>query len=98
MSQIGGGQERAVLSYKASARLLSLEGQWFGCTVSLVPNSRFLTIEDLDPARIVGGMSGSPIIAGNEPAAIGLVCLSSNTSTHGPNPYLPDSLPWWLFR
>jgi trypsin-like peptidase len=73
------------------AFLLSLNNQWFPCTVQHYPNGM---LNICDAARgIAGGMSGSPIIA-EDGAAIGIVCLSSN----GPHPRLMGNLPGWLLK
>jgi hypothetical protein len=82
-----------------SARLLSLENQWFSCTVR--HNGRAFWISDTE-AEIVGGMSGSPIIDGYS-RAIGVLCTSSIGSDasavfHGPNPRLAANLPGWLLN
>jgi hypothetical protein len=77
----------------ADAWLLSLEGDWFACRVS-VRGTLWVT----DAAKpIVGGMSGSPIIT--LAGAVGIVCLSGGAVDRdhregGPNPYLP--LPGWM--
>jgi len=50
---------------------------------------------------IVGGMSGSPIVANNG-SAIGVICTSGGTSeVHtegGGNPRLVGNLPGWLLH
>jgi hypothetical protein len=87
--------------HECSARLLSLDNQWFPCTVRYYPEGA-LMIEKA--ARgIMGGMSGSPIVA-EDGTAIGIVCLSAgglDTDTHtegGPNPRLMNNLPGWLLK
>jgi hypothetical protein len=55
---------------ETSARLLSLEGEWFGCKVQHILGGP-LWVTDATKG-IVGGMSGSPILAENG-AAIGVV-------------------------
>lgn len=69
------------------ARLLSLDSQWFGCTVQAYPHGLFIGCED-QPLR--AGMSGSPILSadGN---AIGVLSVSG-----GLNPFLARHLPGWL--
>ena len=57
------------------AWLLSLGGQWFRCNVQ--HNGGALWISDASE-RIVGGMSGSPILA-EDGSAIGALCTGSCT-------------------
>jgi|SRR4029077_8339880 Trypsin-like peptidase domain len=76
--------------------LLSLDGEWFSCDVQQI--GRALWIENA-AQPIVGGMSGSPIIA-EDGRAIGVACMSSSSDNNrggGPNPYLADVLPAWAF-
>jgi hypothetical protein len=83
---------------KCQALLLSLEDTWFECTVQH-QRSGPLCISNAAQG-IVGGMSGSPIIAKNG-TAIGVVCLSGGTDkvhTGGPNPRLMGSLPGWYLE
>jgi hypothetical protein len=69
------------------AWLLSLKGKWFRCRVQHHGGQ----IEILDTAQdIVGGMSGSPIVA-DDGAAIGVVCTGN-----GPNARLAYNLPVWV--
>jgi len=52
------------------------------------------------PARTVGGMSGSPIVA-PDGSAIGIVVVGiegSSTPQEGPHPALTDQLPGWLIK
>lgn len=82
--------------------LLSLENQWVSCTLRLGPyGGHGIWIKDA-AAGIIGGMSGSPIIA-DDGRAIGVVCTSigSGQGPHtegGPNPSLMHSLPGWLLK
>jgi len=84
------------------AWLLSLGGQWFRCNVQ--HNGGALWISDASE-RIVGGMSGSPILA-EDGSAIGALCTGSCTveliaeavadegqTESGPNPRLVYHLP-----
>jgi hypothetical protein len=73
--------------------MLSLDGRWFRCDV--MASSRTLWIANAAD-DIVAGMSGSPIV-GNDGAAIGVVCISTEGRREGgPNPFLPRALPGWL--
>ena len=51
--------------------------------------------------KIVGGMSGSPIMA-EDGTAIGVVCLSAEgpnpLGAEGPNPRLMGNLPGWFLK
>ena len=60
---------------KCPARLLSFNGRWFPCTVEH-HNSGTLWISNAAEV-IIGGMSGSPIIA-DDGSAIGVICTSSD--------------------
>jgi Trypsin-like peptidase domain len=81
------------------AWLLSLDRRWFRCGVRL--NRQALGIAGASEG-IVGGMSGSPILA-DDGSAVGVVCTSGGLvgeTTHtegGPNPLLTRSLPGWFF-
>ena len=83
---------------KVSARLLTLDGRWAGCTVEHFGGPLWIS-DAAEPIR--GGMSGSPIldIGG---AAIGVVCCGrgvvGEAYSEGPNPNLSDMLPGWLLR
>lgn len=81
------------------AWLLSLAGRWFRCNVR--HGGGRLWISDAADG-IVGGMSGSPIVA-EDGSAIGIVCTSGGRAgdVHtegGPNPRLTHNLPGWLLR
>jgi hypothetical protein len=88
---------------ESEAWLLSLDGRWFRCEVTVT--SRSLWIANASEA-ILGGMSGSPILdpGGN---AIGIVNVSDGFKTDdgremgrpregGPNALLIACLPGWL--
>jgi Trypsin-like peptidase domain len=81
-----------------SAWLLSLDGRWCRCTVR--HSGSILWISNAADG-IVGGMSGSPIVA-DDGSAIGIVCTSGGgIGVHtegGPNPRLTHNLPGWLLR
>jgi hypothetical protein len=47
--------------------------------------------------RVLGGMSGSPIVA-EAGTAIGVVCTTTSPREGGPNAHLSDNLPGWLLR
>jgi hypothetical protein len=84
---------------KSKAHLLSLEGQWFKCDVENFGGRLWLSHA---AEFIVGGMSGSPIVA-DDGSAIGVMCTSSGglNEKHtdgGPNPSLVGNLPGWLLR
>ena len=70
------------------AWLLSLEGNWFRCTASHRGRALWLTSD-----AIIGGMSGSPVVA-ESGAAIGVVATGPNA----PHPLLAYSLPAGLLR
>jgi hypothetical protein len=74
--------------------LLALDGAWFHCTVHYDKDGP-LWLRDAS-RRIVGGMSGSPILA-KKGSAIGLVSTSNIQGNEGgPNPTLRYHLPGWL--
>ena len=86
---------------EGSARLLSLDRRWFECRVARSPRGSlwlFNASED-----IVGGMSGSPIVA-SDGSAIGVVCTGSSRDDGvtcregGPNAAILTHLPGWLLR
>jgi hypothetical protein len=87
------GLRRAV----STARLLSLDGQWFSCRVESLGPGHSLHISDA-AQPICGGMSGSPVIL-PDGSAVGMACISTKgTREGGPNPYLHANLPAWLVR
>ena len=76
--------------------LLARDGAWFRCTMRY-RNDGGLWLSNI--ARpIVGGMSGSPILAANG-SAVGLIPSSNvDGSESGPNPRFDCHLPGWLLR
>jgi hypothetical protein len=92
---------RKWVMHECPARLLSLDNQWFPCTVKYLP-AHALIIENASHG-IMGGMSGSPIVA-EDGTAIGIVCLSEGgpeddrDTKGGPNPRLMNNLPGWLLK
>jgi V8-like Glu-specific endopeptidase len=84
-----------------SAFLLSLDQQWFQCTMVRRPNGPLWLSEAKEDIR--GGMSGSPILA-SDGAAIGVVCVGAshdNGETYrqgGPNAAITRNLPGWLLE
>jgi hypothetical protein len=80
------------------AWLLSLDGRWFRCVVN--HNGGPLWIADAVEG-IVGGMSGSPILA-DDGSAIGVMCTSGGTgevhTEGGPNSRLVYNLPARFWR
>jgi hypothetical protein len=79
------------------AWLLSLEGEWFECTVEAVNDGALWVSKNAQPIR--GGMSGSPIVS-DEGRAIGAVCLGGqeNSRLTYPNPRLVRDLPVRFLR
>jgi hypothetical protein len=59
-------------------RMLSLDGEWFQCTVQIINDGPLWISKTAQP--IAGGMSGSPIVL-EDAAAIGVVC-SADVSTN----------------
>ena len=90
---------RKWVMHECPARLLSLDNQWFPCTVQYFPDHA-LMIKNAT-LGIMGGMSGSPIIA-EDGTAIGIVCLAvgldDRATEGGPNPRLMNNLPGWLLK
>jgi hypothetical protein len=90
-----GDDVRHPVNFWAPARLLSLDGRWFSCTIRHFGGPLWIThaVE-----RVLGGMLGSPIV-GEAGTAIGVVCtITSPTGEGGPNARLSDNLPGWLLR
>jgi hypothetical protein len=90
----GRGRGRWHPEVDGAAQLLSLDGRWFACRVSHSGGS-FWIHDAVD--GIVGGMSGSPILA-EDGSVIGVVSVSGGTGTEvhtegGPNPRLAYHLP-----
>jgi hypothetical protein len=73
---------------QAVARLLPLQGPSFRCVVRAVGRGSLWMEKHTKP--VVGGMSGSPILA-QDGSAIGVV-----VTPNGPNPSLASHLPGWL--
>jgi Trypsin-like peptidase domain len=92
---------------KSRARLISLDGRLFDCTIVHRGGGTMLWVEGA-AEPIMGGMSGTPIVD-NHGRAIGMVCTGNGIITDdgrtigkvnegGPNPKLVDVLPAWLVR
>jgi hypothetical protein len=89
-----GDRVRHPVNFWAPARLLSLDGRWFSCTIRHFGGPLWITHA---AERVHGGMSGSPIVA-EAGTAIGVVCTITTPRDGGPNPRLSDSLPGWLLQ
>jgi hypothetical protein len=82
---------------ETSAKLLSLDGEWFSCKVHSVRGGPFWITHAAK--GIVAGMSGSPILAEDGLAAIGIVSVSAGggddqlSTEGGPSPRLAYHLP-----
>ena len=85
---------RHPVNFWAPARLLSLDGRWFSCTIRHFGGPLWITHA---AERVHGGMSGSPIVA-EAGTAIGVVCTTTSPREGGPNARLSDNLPGWLLR
>jgi hypothetical protein len=85
---------RHPVNFWAPARLLSLDGRWFSCTIRHFGGPLWITHA---AERVLGGMSGSPIVA-EAGTAIGVVCTITLPREGGPNARLADNLPGWLLR
>ncbi len=74
--------------------LLTLDGNWQGCTAEVVPRGDRMFI---DGVPIAGTMGGSPILNANG-NAVGVVSRSQaiGASITGPHPVLLVTLPGWL--
>ena len=70
----------------ATAWLLSLDREWFGCNVEHFGGPWIIKDDLAQP--IESGMSGSPILNHDRTAAIGVVCISNSV-----NPRLAVNLP-----
>jgi hypothetical protein len=75
---------------EASAQLLSVDREWFGCKVQHFNGGPLLITNAAKD--MVGGMSGSPILA-EDGSAIGVVCISESRRKSGPHPRLAYHLP-----
>jgi hypothetical protein len=89
-----GDPVRHPVNFWAPARLLSLDGRWFSCTIRHFGGPLWITHA---AERVQGGMSGSPIVA-EAGTAIGVVCSITSPRDGGPNARLSDHLPGWLLR
>jgi len=89
-----GDPVRHPVNFWAPARLLSLDGRWFSCTIRHFGGPLWITHA---AERVLGGMSGSPIVA-EAGTAIGVVCTITSPREGGPNARLSDNLPGWLLR
>jgi hypothetical protein len=85
---------RHPVNFWAPARLLSLDGRWFSCTIRHFGGPLWITHA---AERVHGGMSGSPIVA-EAGTAIGVVCTTTSPREGGPNARLSDNLPGWLLH
>lgn len=71
---------------------LTLDGQWEQCTVAFSGSAhRYLLITNTTATSYAPGTSGSPIVADDGRAALGIVSGGRNL-----NPALAGSLPGWL--
>jgi hypothetical protein len=91
---IGDHPVRHPVNFWAPARLLSLDGRWFSCTIRHFGGPLWITHA---AERVVVGMLGSPIVA-EAGTAIGVVCTTTSPREGGPNARLSDNLPGWLLR
>jgi len=87
-----GDAVRRPVNFWAPARLLSLDGRWFSCTIRHFGGPLWITHA---AERVHGGMSGSPIVA-EAGTAIGVVCTTTSPREGGPNARLSHNLPGWL--
>jgi hypothetical protein len=89
-----GDRVRNPVNFWIPARLLSLDGRWFSCTVRHYGGPLWVTHA---AERVHIGMCGSPIVS-ETGTAIGVVCTTTSPREGGPNARLSDSLPGWLLR
>ena len=89
-----GNPARHPVNFWAPARLLSLDGRWFSCTIRHIGGPLWITNA---AERVHGGMSGSPIV-GEAGTTIGVVCTTTSPREGDPNARLSDNLPGWLLR
>jgi hypothetical protein len=89
-----GDSVRHPVNFWAPARLLSLDGRWFSCTIRHFGGPLWITHA---AERVLGGMSGSPIVAASG-TAIGVVCTTTSPREGGPNARLSDNLVGCLLR
>ena len=87
-----GDHARNPVNFWRPARLLSLDGRWFSCTIRHFGGPLWIT----HAAEVIrDGMSGSPIVT-EIGTAIGVVCTAAAPWEGGPNPRLSHNLPGWL--
>ena len=89
-----GDSVRHPVNFWLPARVLSLDGRWFSCTIRHFGGPLWITHA---AERVVGGMSGSPIVA-EAGTAIGVVCAITSPREGGPNAHLSENLPGWLLH
>ena len=89
-----GDHVRYPVNFWAPARLLSLDGRWFSCTIRHFGGPLWITHA---AEGIRSEMSGSPIVT-EIGTAIGVVCTAAAPWEGGPNPRLTHNLPGWLLR
>jgi hypothetical protein len=89
-----GDSVRHPVNFWLPARVLSLDGRWFSCTIRHYGGPLWITHA---AERVHGGMSGSPIVA-EAGTAIGVVCTTTSPREGGPNARLSENLPGWLLR
>ena len=87
-----GDAVRHPVNFWVPARLLSLDGRWFSCTIRHFGGPLWITHA---AERVGGGMPGSPIVS-ETGTAIGVVCTAAAPWEGGPNPRLSHNLPGWL--
>jgi hypothetical protein len=85
---------RHPVNFWIPARLLSLDGRWFSCTIRHYGGPLWITHA---AERVHVGMSGSPIVS-ETGTAMGIVCTTTSPREGGPNARLSDNLPGWLLR
>jgi Trypsin-like peptidase domain len=89
-----GDPVRHPVNFWAPARVLSLDGRWFSCTIRHFGGPLWITHA---AERVHTGMSGSPIVA-EAGTAIGVVCTTTSPREGGPHARLSENLPGWLLR
>src|SRR6516165_4317609 len=75
-----GDSVRHPVNFWVPARLLTLDGRWFSCTIRHFGGPLWITHA---AERVLGGMSGSPIVA-EAGTAIGVVCTTTSPRESGP--------------
>ena len=89
-----GDSVRHPVNFWVPARVLSLDGRWFSCTIRHYGGPLWITHA---AERVHTGMSGSPIVS-ETGTAIGVVCTTTSPRDGGPNARLSDNLPGWLLH